>query len=356
MKKIFLLFILFMFFLSTSISSKAYATLPLTFDSINTGTIRDQDDDGNPDFIDWTGGTIIEVDERIISDTWSLARRGVIEFEIDDSIRDIKISSAQIDLFQTGWPNGPVEWYIATDDDGIIGINDWYNTGALDSGTIIRSTSGIDTIDITVALQSLIENNADYFRIGLKMVDPDVSHALFYGQDATDNPILRVEPDIDNDGDGYTENQGDCDDNDPSIYPGAPETKHDGIDQDCNGYDLTIDITKADYSSKNDNLKVEATSDLGQGASLELVSYGLMKWMWKKAVWKISVSGAGGDPGTVTVCGIEGCDSVATNASGGGGKGGKEGKGRTCSDGLDNDSDGSIDCDDSDCSGNRSCR
>jgi hypothetical protein len=32
--------------------------------------------------------------------------------------------------------------------------------------------------------------------------------------------------DIDNDGDGYTENQGDLDDGDPSIHPGAVETPY----------------------------------------------------------------------------------------------------------------------------------
>ena len=44
--------------------------------------------------------------------------------------------------------------------------------------------------------------------------------------------------DTDNDGDGYSENQGDCDDTDASIYQGAPEICGDGIDQDCNAGDL----------------------------------------------------------------------------------------------------------------------
>ena len=39
---------------------------------------------------------------------------------------------------------------------------------------------------------------------------------------------------IDNDGDGFTEVQGDCDDSDSSVYPGAPEVEN-GIDDDCNG-------------------------------------------------------------------------------------------------------------------------
>ena len=41
--------------------------------------------------------------------------------------------------------------------------------------------------------------------------------------------------DIDDDGDGFTENQGDCDDNDAQVNPGATEII-DGIDNDCDGY------------------------------------------------------------------------------------------------------------------------
>ena len=42
----------------------------------------------------------------------------------------------------------------------------------------------------------------------------------------------------DKDADDYTENQGDCNDNNATIHPGAIEICGDGVDQDCNGSDL----------------------------------------------------------------------------------------------------------------------
>lgn len=45
--------------------------------------------------------------------------------------------------------------------------------------------------------------------------------------------------DMDVDQDGYTINQGDCDDTDETIFPGATDIPYDNIDQDCNGSDLT---------------------------------------------------------------------------------------------------------------------
>ncbi|HCP48580.1 MAG TPA: hypothetical protein DIU15_21255, partial [Deltaproteobacteria bacterium] len=38
----------------------------------------------------------------------------------------------------------------------------------------------------------------------------------------------------DDDGDGYTENAGDCNDNDATINPGATEVV-DSVDNDCDG-------------------------------------------------------------------------------------------------------------------------
>ena len=41
------------------------------------------------------------------------------------------------------------------------------------------------------------------------------------------------------DGDGFWAEDGDCNDEDPDIYPGAPETAGDGVDSNCDGEDDT---------------------------------------------------------------------------------------------------------------------
>jgi serine protease len=50
----------------------------------------------------------------------------------------------------------------------------------------------------------------------------------------------------DGDDDGYTVADGDCDDGDPAIHPGATDIPGDGIDQDCSGADAAVDRTPPD--------------------------------------------------------------------------------------------------------------
>jgi serine protease AprX len=129
----------------------------------------------------------------------------------------------------------------------------------------------------------------------------------------------------DADGDGYFTEATcgtpiDFDDSNPNIYPGAGEIVGDGIDQSCNGYDLSIDITKAFYRSSKDKLIIYATSSLGSSASLiaEIPSVVDTPLVWKnnKQRWQKTISGAlsqGFEPDsgiTITVSGPEGTMSV----------------------------------------------
>lgn len=140
---------------------------------------------------------------------------------------------------------------------------------------------------------------------------------------------------MDTDNDGYFAAAGcgtsvDCNDGSFSINPAVSEIKHDGVDQNCNGYDLTIDVLSAVYTTAEDSLAVSAASDLGQQAALEVVGYGAMRWDRKKARWTLSVGNVGGDPGKVLVSGLEGAvisqTSVTSGSTSGGKGGGKKSK------------------------------
>lgn len=90
-----------------------------------------------------------------------------------------------------------------------------WTTGGLDEGEHIISLQVIDSEGLT---------NADNVMVSIG----DIA-------DSADTGELVIE---DLDGDGFTSNV-DCDDSDDQVYPGAEEFPYDGIDQDCDGVDLT---------------------------------------------------------------------------------------------------------------------
>jgi bacillopeptidase F len=154
--------------------------------------------------------------------------------------------------------------------------------------------------------------------IGIPGIDIDSGHGLIDLVGAYGILVLLETPACtDADGDGFFAETGcggpvDCDDGDPDIYPGAPEIKSDGIDQDCNGWDLTIRIIRSEYRPADDSLVVEAASALGKGAMLGLADYGEMAWNGKQKKWELTAGCIGGNPGIVTVSGIEGSETVPT--------------------------------------------
>ncbi len=68
-------------------------------------------------------------------------------------------------------------------------------------------------------------------------LDDDCSGAVDDGTEVYDDDL-----------DGWTETEGDCDDGEASIHPDAPEVPYDGVDQDCDGQDL-LDADGDGYDS-----------------------------------------------------------------------------------------------------------
>lgn len=111
-------------------------------------------------------------------------------------------------------------------------------------------------------------------------------------------------PVADVDGDGYGAGT-DCNDNDPGIHPGAAEKARDGIDQDCNGFDLTTSIKYAVYSHDGASLNLRATSRLGKDAGLEIDGLGPLTWRAPYEDW-IYQGDAGAASREITIQGVEG--------------------------------------------------
>jgi hypothetical protein len=153
---------------------------------------------------------------------------------------------------------------------------------------------------------------------------------------------------IDGDNDGYFSDAGcgtlvDCNDNDRTIHPGGTENCTDSIDNNCDG----------NIDAQDPACGTLSCTDLdGDGFSIEGGACGYVDC--NDAVDSIY-------PGADDICN-DGIDQDCSGKDRTKGKAcrtattGREGKGKTCSDGLDNDGDGLFDCQDNDCSRNRACR
>jgi serine protease AprX len=135
--------------------------------------------------------------------------------------------------------------------------------------------------------------------LGTPGPDNDFGYGLVDAAAALD----AVKHAVDMDGDGAPANT-DCNDNDASIRPGAPEIRADGIDQDCNGYDLTLRVHYAVYSHDGATLRVRASSALGENAALEIDGGGPLQWRAPYRDWFFEGPVSARD--RLTVKGVEG--------------------------------------------------
>jgi RHS repeat-associated protein len=95
--------------------------------------------------------------------------------------------------------------------------------------------------------------------------------------------------DTDADGDGFTPNQGDCNDGEASVYPGAPDPLGDGIDQDCDGVDGSQPVAEIRV--------VPGAPVLLAGEQLALTAFGIFgdgsaQTLTGAVTWAASPSGA----------------------------------------------------------------
>jgi hypothetical protein len=81
-------------------------------------------------------------------------------------------------------------------------------------------------------------------------------------EDGTTDPA-----DLDEDGDGFTVGEGDCDDGDPAVFPGQTD-RCDGRDEDCDG-DVDEDARYEDEYEDNDT-NAAFLGDLSGGGSVSL--------------------------------------------------------------------------------------
>lgn len=298
----------------TNSSGTLSFTEGVTTVSVNVPIIDDTNYEGDESFsvtlANVTGGSLGSPSNATIAiiDDDPLPPAGSVQFgNIDYSVVE-NAGSVTVIVNRVGGSYGTVTVDYSTLGSSAIGGTDYITT----TGTL-SFVDGVTTASINIPIMddALVEGNEN-FSINLTNVtggslgSPGSATLIITDDDAVPPPPPVI---LDNDGDGFEQDL-DCNDNDASIYPGATEIKSDGVDQDCNGYDLTIVFKKAVYKTERERLIVRVISNMGSNANLSLVGYGAMNWNSRKGYWAKTIKNLTASPTTVTVSGVEGSETT----------------------------------------------